>query len=156
MRRLCATAIIVPIVLGDDGEVLDVGRQHRLATRAQRRALRAMYRTCAHPDCNVAFDACRIHHVVYWERGGRTDLDNLIPLCETHHHLVHEGGWTLQLFPDRRTIWRLPDGSVYHDGVTLDRTWRTPAAVPAPSTAVEAIASDLELALAAVTSRAPP
>jgi Domain of unknown function (DUF222)/HNH endonuclease len=156
MRRLLCDAVIVPIVVGDDGEALRVGRQHRLATRAQRRALRAMYRTCAHPDCNVASDACRIHHVVYWERGGLTDLDNLIPLCETHHHLVHEGGWTLQLFPDRRTIWRLPDGSVHHDGVTLDRTRRTPAAVPAPSTAVEAIASDLELALAAVTSRAPP
>ena len=56
-----------------------------------------------------------------WDAGGLTDLDNLVPLCETHHHLVHEGDWTLQLF---LIVARsgLPDGSVYHDGVTLDRT----------------------------------
>ena len=156
VRRLCCDAVIVPIILGDDGDALHVGRQHRLATRAQRRALRAMYRTCAHPDCNVAFDACRIHHVVYWERGGRTDLANLIPLCETHHHLVHEGGWTLQLFPNRRTIWQTPDGTVYHDVTTKDPTWRTPASTPSTSTTADAIADELELALSAITSRAPP
>ncbi len=111
----------MPIVLGGAGEVLDVGRQCRLANRAQRRALRAMYRTCAHPDCTVPFDSCRIHHVIYWERGGPSDLDNMLPLCERHHHLVHEGGWTLQLFPDRRTTWRTPDGTVYFDGITTDR-----------------------------------
>ena len=92
-----------------------------LATRAQRRALRAMYRSCAHPSCTVPFDSCRIHHVIYWEGGGSSDLDNLLPLCERHHHLVHEGGWTLQLFPDRRTTWRTSDGTVWFDGITTDR-----------------------------------
>jgi hypothetical protein len=121
LRRLCCDAEAIPIVLGGDGEVLDVGRGCRVANRAQRRALRAMYRSCAHPHCTVSFDACRIHHVVYWFHGGRSDLDNLIPLCETHHHLVHEGGWTLRILPDRRTTWRTPDGTVYHDGITTDR-----------------------------------
>jgi Domain of unknown function (DUF222)/HNH endonuclease len=129
VRRLSCEANLVPIVLGGAGEVLDAGRQCRLANRAQRRALRAMYRTCAHPDCIVGFDSCRIHHVIYWQRGGPSDLDNMIPLCERHHHLVHEGGWTLQLFPDRRTTWRTPDGTVYYDGTTTDR--RTPAATAA-------------------------
>jgi hypothetical protein len=117
-----------------------------------------MYRTCAHPDCTVPFDACRIHHVIYWERGGRTDLANMVPLCERHHHLVHEGGWTLQLFPDRRTIWRLPDGTTYHDGITTDRFKRTPAPRSTRRRTVTAteVADELELALAAVTSRAPP
>jgi hypothetical protein len=27
-------------------------------------------------------------------------MDNLIPLCRFHHHLIHEGGWTLTLTPD--------------------------------------------------------
>ena len=121
VRRLCCEANIVPIVLGGGGEVLDVGRQCRLANRAQRRALRAMYRTCAHPSCSVPFDSCRIHHVIYWQRGGITDVDNMVPLCERHHHLVHEGGWTLQLFPDRRTTWRTRDGTVFYDGITADR-----------------------------------
>ena len=121
LRRLCCDADVVPIVMSGDGEALAVGRQCRTATRAQRRALRAMYRTCAHPQCTVGFDACRIHHVVFWFHGGVTDLDNLIPLCELHHHLVHEGGWTLTLSPDRRTLWRTPDGGVCFDGITIDR-----------------------------------
>jgi hypothetical protein len=156
LRRLCCEADVLPIVLGGAGEVLDVGRQCRVATRAQRRALRAMYRTCAHPQCTVPFDACRIHHVTYWFHGGASDLDNLVPICETHHHLVHEGGWTLQLFADRRTIWRLPDGTVYHDGITTDRVKRTPTVTPASPTMAETVAAELELALTAITSRAPP
>jgi hypothetical protein len=155
VRRLLCDAIVVPIILGDDGEVLRVGRQCRLATRAQRRALRAMYRTCAHPDCDVKFEACRIHHVIYWELGGRTDLDNLIPLCEIHHHLIHEGGWTLQLFADRRTIWRLPDGTTYFDGISTDRRPRRQQQRCRLDPATE-IAADLEQALAAVLSRPPP
>jgi hypothetical protein len=158
IRRLCCDGNLIPIVLGSDGEVLDVGRQCRLATRAQRRALRAMYRTCAHPDCTVPFDACRIHHVIYWERGGRTDLANMVPLCDIHHHLVHEGGWTLQLFPDRKTIWRTPDGAVYHDGNTTDRVRRTPAprSPRCRTDATTEVAAELELALAVVLSRPPP
>ncbi|MGH9101378.1 MAG: HNH endonuclease signature motif containing protein, partial [Acidimicrobiales bacterium] len=29
-------------------------------------------------------------------RGGPTDIDNLAMLCSAHHHLVHEGGWSLR------------------------------------------------------------
>jgi hypothetical protein len=178
VRRLCCEANIVPIVLGSAGEVLDVGRQCRLANRAQRRSMRAMYRTCAHPDCTVGFDSCRIHHVIYWQHGGPSDLDNMIPLCERHHHLVHEGGWTLQLFPDRRTTWRTPDGTVHHDGITTDRT---PAALGALATTAAVtdspvqtsrrcraersdswsdeaarVAAEMRQALADLTTRAPP
>jgi hypothetical protein len=99
-----------------------------------------MYRTCAHPQCSVPFDSCRIHHAVFWFDGGVTDLDNLIPLCEVHHHLVHEGGWTLTLFAGRRTMWRMPDGSVYFDGTVIDGRPRVAAADgtgadPAPAAA---------------------
>ena len=71
VRRLCCDAEILPVVLGGRGEALDVGRSNRTATRAQRRALRAMHRTCAHPECTVTFDACRIHHVTPWLRPAR-------------------------------------------------------------------------------------
>jgi hypothetical protein len=122
VRRLCCDADIVPAVLGSNGEVLDVGRAERTASRAQRRAVRAMHRTCAHPDCTVGVSACRIHHVKWWWRDlGRTDIDNLLPLCERHHHLVHEGGWTLRMTPDRVATWVRPDGSIHHVGSTIDR-----------------------------------
>ena len=92
-----------------------------MATVEQRRALRAMYRSCGFPDCTVRFGDCDVHHVIAWmQHRGPTNLDNLLPLCNQHHHLVHEGGWHLELFPDRRLIVRRPDGSVLFDGSTVD------------------------------------
>ena len=82
--------------------MLDLGRSTRLASRAQRRALRAMYRCCAVPGCDVRFDHCTMHHVVWWRHGGATDLHNLLPLCHRHHGNVHHDGWELRLGPQRR------------------------------------------------------
>jgi hypothetical protein len=122
VRRLCCDAEIIPVVLGADGVPLDMGRSIRTASRSQRRALRAMHRTCGHPDCAVAFSACTSHHVRWWwEHSGPTDIENMIPLCERHHHLVHEGGWTLTMTPDRVTTWTRPDGVVAHRGCSIDR-----------------------------------
>ena len=64
------------IVLHAPGE-LNLGRTTRLANRAQRRALRGLYRCCAIPGCSVAYDRCKLHHVIWWRNQGRTDLDNL-------------------------------------------------------------------------------
>jgi hypothetical protein len=124
VRQMACEASIIPIVLSGDGRALDVGRSKRLATEPQRQALRAMHRTCVHPDCDVTFDDCRIHHIVPWEHGGSSDLDNLAPLCETgkHHHLVHEGGWALTMTPERIATWTRPDGTIYWTGSTIDRT----------------------------------
>ena len=65
------------VVLHAPGE-LDQGRSTRLANRAQRRALRAMYATCGIPGCSVGFDRCDVHHVIWWRHGGRTDLRQLV------------------------------------------------------------------------------
>lgn len=130
VRRLCCDAEIIPITLGADGVPIDVGRTARTVNRAQRRALRAMHRTCAHPDCTVPFSHTKIHHVRWWTRDrGPTDIDNLLPLCERHHHLVHEGRWTLTMTPDRVATWTRPDGTIHHQGSTIDRR-PAPAAGP--------------------------
>ena len=112
-RRLACEAKIIPIVLGGNGCALDVGRDRRHANRAQRRALRAMYRTCAFDSCDVVFDRCEIHHLIEWELGGLTDLANLLPLCSRHHHVVHEGSWRLTLAADRTLTIMGPDGAVF-------------------------------------------
>jgi hypothetical protein len=93
VRRLACDADIIPVVLGGDARVVDVGRARRLATADQRRALQAMNQTCAAPDCPVRFGDCDIHHLTEWRDGGMTNLQNLIPLCSKHHHLIHEGRW---------------------------------------------------------------
>jgi hypothetical protein len=95
-RSLCglADAIARPVPL-------DAGRTRRFATRAQRRALRAMYRTCVIPGCTVHITRTEPHHLVPWEQGGATDLHQLVPLCRHHHDQLHTHHWQLHLTPDR-------------------------------------------------------
>ena len=95
---------------------LDLGRSTRLANRAQRRALRGLYATCAIPGCHVHFDRCKLHHVIWWRHGGRTDLDNLLPVCVRHHHKIHDAGWTIDLGPNRQLTIRYPDGTIQTTG----------------------------------------
>ena len=66
--------------------------------------------------CDTPFDRCQIHHVDSAAGGGRTDIDRLLPVCNAHHHLVHEGGWILHLAPDRTLTVTLPDGTVQIHG----------------------------------------
>ena len=104
VRRLACEAEILPVVLDGRSVPIDVGRSKRLATVHQRRALEAIYPNCAIPDCEVIFDHCNVHHIDYWENGGATDLNNMIPLCSKHHHAAHEGGWKLKLDPETREL----------------------------------------------------
>jgi hypothetical protein len=97
-----------------DGE-LDLDRTTRLANRAQRRALQAMYATCGVPGCRVPFEFTQPHHIKYWRNGGKTDLINLIPLCTHHHGCVHSG-WTIKLGPNRELTITLPNGQTMTTG----------------------------------------
>ncbi len=90
------------VVLHAPGE-MNLGRGTRLASRDQRRSLRGLYRGCAVPGCPVGFDRCKIHHVIWWRHGGRTDLDNLLPVCSKHHSRLHADGWLLELGPHRES-----------------------------------------------------
>ncbi len=119
IRQMLCDAWITHTVLGRSGRGLAVGRSHRTATDAQRAALRVMYPTCA--MCEVRFDHCEIHHIIEWERGGPTDLSNLIPLCTVHHERVHKG-WRIVLSDNRDLQVYRPDG----------RQWKT---TQLPSTA---------------------
>ncbi|CAN5537952.1 hypothetical protein BH10ACT2_BH10ACT2_14730 [soil metagenome] len=103
------------VVLHAPGE-LDLGRTTRLANRAQRRALRALYATCSIPGCAARFDLCKIHHVDWWENGGRTDLANLVPVCVKHHHSIHDKGLQLHLADDRTLTITQADNTVMKTG----------------------------------------
>jgi len=114
IRRWACIGSITPVVVAADGVRLMLGRETRLANRAQRRALRVLYRTCAF--CGVPFDHCQIHHVDWYTLGGLTDIDRLIPACNRHHHLIHEGGWQLHLATDRTLTITKPAGIVTSTG----------------------------------------
>ncbi len=124
-RRWLCDCDLQRVVVNDAGEPINVGRRYRTATPAQRLAMRALYRTCAFPGCDCQFDWCQLHHVDFWEVGGPTDLDNLVPLCSRHHHLVHEGGWSLRLEPGRIVVVLRPDGS-FHARSSPDGPIRRP------------------------------
>jgi hypothetical protein len=109
------------IVLYAPGE-LNLGRTTRLANRAQRRALRGLYRHCAIPGCSVAYDRCKLHHIIWWRNQGRTDLDNLLPVCSIHHTKIHHDGWIIELGPNRELTLTLPDGTVHTTGPPGRRT----------------------------------
>src|SRR4051794_9809721 len=115
VRRWACIGKVTPVIVAADGVRLFLGRETRLANRAQRRALRVMYRTCAF--CDTPFEHTQAHHVTYYGlEHGLTDIDNLIPLCSRHHHLVHEGGWKLYVAANRILTVTRPDGQVsIHD-----------------------------------------
>lgn len=85
------------LVLEARTEVLDLGRDYRLASRAQRRALKSVHGHCLWPGCDSPW--VEIDHIEPWLAGGPTDLKNLRPLCRFHHTLVTMG-WTLVEEPD--------------------------------------------------------
>ena len=54
---------------------------------------------------------------MWWSRGGRTDLDNLLLICAFHHKLVHEYGWVVKRDgPDGVVRWFRADGVRYRAG----------------------------------------
>lgn len=114
-RDVAGVVVRNGVVLYAPGQ-LDLGRTTRLASRAQRRALRGLYRGCAIPGCSVAFDRCKLHHVVWWRHGGLTDLDNLLPVCAKHHANIHNDHWIVELGPRRQLTLRLSDGTIHNTG----------------------------------------
>lgn len=88
--RLACVGDVTPIVLGEHGEPLALGRTVRLATPGQFKALLVRDQHCTYPGCSVPGTWCDSHHLIWWCRGGATDLDLLALLCPRHHSLVHD------------------------------------------------------------------
>ncbi len=51
---------------------------------------------------------CDAHHIVHWNDGGPTGLDNLILLCGHHHRTMHHTEWRVEIGPDRRSVFYPP------------------------------------------------
>ena len=115
VRRLACDADVIPVVLGGDGEVLDVGRAARLFTRGQRRALTHRDGGCTWPGCDAPAAWVRAHHIIHWVDGGRSDLGNAALLCQRHHTHVHDRRLIATVHPpdeDGRSVtWDTSPGS---------------------------------------------
>lgn len=129
-ERLTCTAAVQALVTDRAGNPLHLGRTHRTATRHQLRALRVRDRgRCAFPGCTTTthLDA---HHVRWWRRGGRTDLDNLALICRHHHTLLHDQHYRMTVLGGGRFAFARPDGTPIPNAG--EPTTGTPAALTTP------------------------
>lgn len=104
---------IIPTVYGADSETLDFGRRTRTIGHGLRHYLVARDGGCTFPGCGRPPSFTEAHHREHWlEHHGETRPDNLDLLCSHHHHLLHEGGWSMSIGDDAdRTPWfHPPDG----------------------------------------------
>jgi hypothetical protein len=112
-RRMAGNAEIIPCVLGKDSEILDFGRTQRLFSKAQKLALVERDGGCAF--CGLPPQHTEGHHIRWWDaHTGETNLNNLILLCTTCHHLIHTDDWKIHIDPPPTgdttggTIWFTP------------------------------------------------
>ena len=86
--------------------MLDVGREARLFSKAQRIALILRDKGCRAETCDRPPSWTEAHHQQAWSQGGPTDLENAVLLCGHHHRLAHHPDYTHK---------RLPNGNIrYH------------------------------------------
>ena len=97
VRKLACDADIIPVVLGGEGRVLDIGRASRVFPPHIRKALTARDRGCAFPGCTIPAPWCEAHHIDYWSLGGTTGTENGTLLCSHHHHVIHKEHWAIRL-----------------------------------------------------------
>ena len=99
LLKIALEADILPALFDTKGQPLWLGHKTRTASVAQRVALALRDRGCV--ICGAANSYCQAHHVIHWEDGGPTDIDNLCLLCsDCHHKQIHELGADLTRQPD--------------------------------------------------------
>ncbi|MFH5879640.1 DUF222 domain-containing protein [Arthrobacter sp. NA-172] len=97
IRKIACDADIIPVLLGSNGRILDIGRASRIFPPHIRKALAARDQGCAFPNCTIPAAWCEAHHITYWSQGGSTSTDNGVLLCTHHHHLIHKEKWRIHL-----------------------------------------------------------
>ncbi|WP_448623815.1 DUF222 domain-containing protein [Geodermatophilus sp. URMC 64] len=112
-RWVTCDADLTRIVLGPEGQPLDLGRTMRLVPPWLRRAVEARDGHCVFAGCDAPHYWCEVHHVIHWLFGGETDLENAGLLCERHHTQVHHG---FRIERDTAGRWHTyrPDGTEIH------------------------------------------
>jgi hypothetical protein len=107
--RLCCDARVQAMLHGRDNRLLAVSVVEQQIPPALRRAVRRRDRHCRWPGCDRTWFA-QIHHLRHHAKGGPTVDWNLALLCPFHHHLAHEGGWTVEGDATQVLTFRSPLG----------------------------------------------
>ncbi|QOT22093.1 HNH endonuclease signature motif containing protein [Paenarthrobacter sp. YJN-D] len=96
IRKIACDADILPVLLGTDSQILDIGRTTRIFPPHIRKAITARGGGCAFPDCTLPAPWCEAHHITYWSQGGTTGTNNATLPC-SHHHLIHKEHWRITI-----------------------------------------------------------
>jgi hypothetical protein len=110
VERLLCDCTVSRVVTGPTGLPIDVGRQARTVPTATRRGLVVRDGGCRYPGCRQPSGWCDAHHVIQWQYDGPTDSWNLVLLCDHHHRVVHQPGWTVTFENNQFRVYR-PDGT---------------------------------------------
>lgn len=99
------------VVIDRSGSVVGVGRRRRLAPGWLAEAVLALHDTCAAPGCLEAARRCQLDHARPWhptgpdQLPGRTDVDQLAPLCSRHNQRKERDGWIVEQHADGYRRW---------------------------------------------------
>ena len=88
LETLSPDTQVAGMIFAGDGRALWLGTATRTPNTAQRLAIAVRDQGCVR--CGAPMHLADIHHIVEWENGGPTDIDNLQALCgpchRQHHH----------------------------------------------------------------------
>jgi 5-methylcytosine-specific restriction protein A len=116
IRVLLCDSNVHRVVTDGKGSILDYGRSTRTAPPALFTALVLRDGHCRLVEgCDRGPQWCDAHHVVPWEDGGETSIENMVLACSRHHHLLHRQHWRQRLADDGALTINTTDG----------RTWTT-------------------------------
>lgn len=91
LARIACNSMLTRVVFGSKSVILNAGREERIFTAGQTRAIIARDKTCQYPGCDEGPGFAEVHHSISWAKhNGRTDVDLGILLCFHHHDVVHE------------------------------------------------------------------
>ncbi|MBT2514521.1 DUF222 domain-containing protein [Arthrobacter sp. ISL-30] len=76
IRKMACDAELLPVVMGTEGQILDIGRTSRVFPPHIRKAITARDLGCAFPGCTMPAPWCEAHHITYWSHGGTTSTSN--------------------------------------------------------------------------------
>ena len=115
VRRMACDGSVRLVEHGPDGAVVGVHRATRVPPPWLVQLVRRRDKGCRFPACGrTRWTHC--HHLVFWSKGGATNLDNLALLCSYHHKTVHEGGWRVEGEPNGELRFIRPNGALLKTG----------------------------------------
>src|SRR6202012_1730514 len=106
--KMAVDARVIPVVFGAAKEIIAYGTGQRFFTEAQRLAMIARDQGCSFPGCSMPPMLCEAHHIIEWNLGGPTSIDNGTLLCGFHHREFEQMHWTCHMI-NGTPHWTPPD-----------------------------------------------